>query len=328
MAMKRCPVCGEKYSDTYRDCPFCEEDEALLDGEEIRRTPKRGRRAAHGKTYSLITPTLIVLILIMAGLLVYLLYGDQLSEKFGKGEASNTPPTQEIIPVQPGTKEEEPGPTIDVMPEKPDTEEPTDTEDPEPSGETPALSEYELTNKLPEGLSLSTTDFTLKKLGETHTIRASGGSNTYTWVSEDEGIASVDSTGKVTAVSNGTVHVLVTDGNKKGVCIVRVSASGGQTVTPSAPSAPSTPSTPSAPSAGTSNTSGLKAGAAKVVNGGNGVRVRSGPGTNYEILATVSNGADIQIVESAGDGWYKITFSNIGGVTTPGYMKGDYLANK
>ena len=29
MAMIRCPVCGEKYSDTYRHCPFCEEDEAL-----------------------------------------------------------------------------------------------------------------------------------------------------------------------------------------------------------------------------------------------------------------------------------------------------------
>ena len=35
MAMKRCPVCGERYSDTYKDCPFCEEEEAYLDGEEI-----------------------------------------------------------------------------------------------------------------------------------------------------------------------------------------------------------------------------------------------------------------------------------------------------
>ena len=29
MAMKRCPICGEKYSDTYKSCPFCEEEEAL-----------------------------------------------------------------------------------------------------------------------------------------------------------------------------------------------------------------------------------------------------------------------------------------------------------
>ena len=29
MAMKRCPICGEKYSDTYKSCPFCEEEEAV-----------------------------------------------------------------------------------------------------------------------------------------------------------------------------------------------------------------------------------------------------------------------------------------------------------
>ena len=68
-------------------------------------------------------------------------------------------------------------------------------------------------------------------------------------------------------------------------------------------------------------------GTAVVVNGGNGVRVRSGPGTDHEVLATVPNGADIQIVESAGSGWYKITFSGVGGKTTTGYMKGDFLKN-
>ena len=131
-------------------------------------------------------------------------------------------------------------------------------------------------------------------------------------MSQDDGIASVDQNGKVVAVSNGTVNVLVTDGSKKAVCIVRVNAAGGTTTT-----------TPAAPA----ESGALKAGPAVVVNGGNGVRVRSGPGTNYEILASVSNGADIQIVESAGDGWYKITFSGAGGKVTTGYMKGDFLKN-
>ena len=81
MAMKRCPICGEKYSDTYKDCPFCEEEEALMEGEKIRRG---GRRVSHGREFSLITPTLIILIVIMAALLVYLLYGDELVKKFGK----------------------------------------------------------------------------------------------------------------------------------------------------------------------------------------------------------------------------------------------------
>lgn len=320
MAMKRCPVCGEKYSDTYRDCPFCEEEEALLDGEEIRRSPKRGKRT-HGRQYSLITPTLIVLILIMAGLLVYLLYGDKLAEKFGKGGAV-TPPTEDVTPPivpeepTPGGVEDPEQDGDGVMPE-----DPANTDTPDTPVTPSAATDYEKAMALPSGLSLSTTDFTLKRVGETATIKVTaGGSGSYTWSSEDEGVASVDQNGKVTAISRGTVNVVVSDGNKKGVCIVRCDVSGSTTITTTPTTTPGT----TTPTTG----SGLKAGAATVVNGGNGVFVRSGPGTSYEALATVPNGADIQIVESAGDGWYKITFSDVGGASTPGYMKGDFLQNK
>ena len=301
MAMKRCPVCGEKYSDTYRDCPFCEEEEALREGAKLR----RGRRAApRSRQFSLVTPTLIVLIFMMAGLLVYLLYGDQLKEKFRKGGEDVTPPTEDVTPVKP-------------QPTEPDVTEPEpgDTPDSEPGtmpeapSDTTTTTDYGNMMALPSGLKLSTEDFTLRSVGETATIRASGGSGSYTWASEDDGVASVDQNGKVTAISQGTVNVVVSDGSKKGVCIVRCNVSGAVT----------TPTTPSG--------SSLKAGSAKVVNGGNGVRVRSGPGTNYDILATISNGGSVKIVESAGDGWYKITFSGVGGATTTGYMKGDFLAN-
>ena len=301
MAMKRCPVCGEKYSDTYRDCPFCEEEEALREGAKLR----RGRRVApRSRQFSLVTPTLIVLIFMMAGLLVYLLYGDQLKEKFRKGGEDVTPPTEDVTPVKP-------------QPTEPDVTEPEpgDTPDSEPGtmpeapSDTTTTTDYGKMMTLPSGLKLSTEDFTLRSVGETATIKASGGSGSYTWASEDDGVASVDQNGKVTAISQGTVNVVVSDGSKKGVCIVRCNVSGGA----------ATPTTPSG--------SSLKAGSAKVVNGGNGVRVRSGPGTNYDILATISNGGSVKIVESAGDGWYKITFSDVGGVTTTGYMKGDFLAN-
>ena len=306
MAMKRCPVCGEKYSDTYRDCPFCEEEEALREGAKLR----RGRRAApRSRQFSLVTPTLIVLIFMMAGLLVYLLYGDQLKEKFQKGGEDVTPPTEDVTPVKP-------------QPTEPDVTEPEpdDTPDSEPGTmpETPTDTtttlDYGKMMALPSGLKLSTEDFTLRSVGETATIRASGGSGSYTWASEDEGIASVDQNGKVTAISKGTVNIVVSDGSKKGVCIVRCNVSGSVATTPTTPS-----TTPSA--------SGLKAGSAKVVNGGNGVRVRSGPGTNYDILATIPNGGSVKIVEGAGDGWYKITFSGVGGATKTGYMKGEFLAN-
>ena len=302
MAMKRCPVCGEKYSDTYRDCPFCEEEEALREGAKLR----RGRRVApRSRQFSLVTPTLIVLIFMMAGLLVYLLYGDQLKEKFRKGGEDVTPPTEDVTPVKP-------------QPTEPDVTEPEpgDTPDSEPGtmpeapSDTTTTTDYGNMMALPSGLKLSTEDFTLRSVGETATIRASGGSGSYTWASEDDGVASVDQNGKVTAISQGTVNVVVSDGSKKGVCIVRCNVSGSGTAAPTTPSG-----------------SSLKAGSAKVVNGGNGVRVRSGPGTNYDILATVPNDGSVKIVESAGDGWYKITFSDVGGVTTTGYLKGDFLAN-
>jgi len=323
MAMKRCPICGEKYSDTYRSCPFCEEEEALREGEAIRRTRRKGRRSAGVRSFSLITPTLIVLIIIMASLLIYLLYGDKLTGKSRGEDQPDKPATEEVVPNTPVEPEipdvpEDPAGPEDsqtgVMPEDPGTETTTpdtpDTPD-EPEGD------YELAMKLPDGLSLSTTDFTLRKLGETHTIQVSGGSGSYEWISQDPGVASVDQNGKVIAISGGTVNVVATDGNKKAACIVRVTASG--TFTPE-------PSTPGGSESSTSG--GLKAGEAQVVNGGNGVRVRSGPGTNYDILATVPNGASIKIVESAGNDWYKITFDDVGGVSKPGYMKGEFLANK
>ena len=316
MPMKRCPICGEKYSETYRDCPFCEEEEALREGEEIRRNIHRGKRVAQGgRKFSLITPTLIVLILIMAGLLIYLLRDNDKA----KDDSVEQPPVEEVTPddgteVQdPDVGTEEVPPEDGTMPEDGDDVTTPDEPDVEEDPVDGASGEYAEMAKLPDGLSLSSEDFTLRELGETHTLQASGGGSTYKWYSEDDGIASVDQNGKVTAVSGGMTNVLVTDGSKKAVCIVRVSASGTLDTTSG--------------DSGQSSASGLKAGDAMVINGGNGVRVRSGPSTNHEILATLPNGADVKIVKSAGDGWYEITFDHTGGVRTTGYMKGEFLKN-
>ena len=322
MDMTRCPICGEKYSVTYRDCPFCEEEEALREGEEIRRNIHKGKRVARGRRrFSLITPTLILLIIIMAGLLIYLLRDNDDTAK----DQTENPPVEEVTPDD-NTEVQDP----DVGTETGSPEDGTDGTMPEDGGDEPAVpdepvvpddpvdgtnSEYAEMAKLPSGLSMSKEDITLRELGETYTLQASGGGSSYKWYSEDDGIVSVDQNGKVTAVSGGNTHILVTDGSKKAVCIVRVSASGTLSTAPS-------DSGSSQPSG-----SGLKAGDARVINGGNGVRVRSGPSTNHEILATVPNGADVRIIKSAGDGWYEISFDHTGGVRTTGYMKGDFLKN-
>lgn len=101
MAMKRCPVCGEKYSDTYAECPFCEEEKAFQDGEQIPQRRRAWRTPGGGRQQmNLITPTLIVLILIMAGLLVYLLWGDKIADSFQSKEETQTPPVEELQPEE------------------------------------------------------------------------------------------------------------------------------------------------------------------------------------------------------------------------------------
>ena len=337
MAMKRCPVCGEKYSDTYKYCPFCEEEDMDREEEEARRAPSRGirRGGSSGQKPNLMTPTLVVLILFMAALLIYLLWGDKIAGKFGGDEEPDTNPGVEE-PIDPTPPEQKDPEAQEPAVTNPDTQggegqipEGTGGDTTTPSGTTQPsdttqpstpTSSYAAANALPGGLTYTNirdNDFTRSISEGVYQLKVSGGSGTYTWMSEDPGIASVDSSGNVTPISAGITHILVTDGTRKGVCTVRVTGTG------TAPSAPSTGTT-TAPSTGGGT---LKAGKATVVNGGNGVRVRSGPGTNYDILATVPNGGSVQVVRSAGDDWYEITFSNVGGVTTTGYMKGEFLSN-
>ena len=235
MAMKRCPVCGERYSDTYKECPFCEEEAAFQEGERGHRG-RGGRRTSGGSGMNLITPTLVVLIVIMASLLVYLLWGDKLAETFGGKEETDKPPVTDVTPEQPDVPQEdmpakdpEEGPesTPGIMPEQPDV--PEQPEDTPPSADT----DYEKTMQLPDGLKLSTTDFTLRMVGESASIQVSGGNGSYTWACEDDGVAAVDQNGKVTAISRGTVNVVVSDGNKKGVCVVRCNVTGELPAAPS-----------------------------------------------------------------------------------------------
>ena len=311
MAMKRCPICGEKYSDTYKTCPFCEEEEALQSGSQIRRnTGRGGKRAARSRQPNLLSPILIVLIVIMLALLVYLLFGDQIADRLSGGaDGTQDKQVEDLTPEVP-----DPDGGDGTMPEDDGTGEGT-----EPNGGAVTTPETDPSG-LPETLTIAymgspREEFTMSVGDEPIPLTASGGSGTYTWSSSDDGIATVDASGNVTAISAGQATLTVTDGSGKGTCLVRVR--GGSTGTAT------TPSTGTTASGGGS----LTAGTAEVVNAGNGVRVRSQPNTSSEILATVPNGATVQVVQSAGNGWYQISFVASGGVTTTGYMLGEYLQN-
>ena len=291
MAMKKCPVCGEKYSDTYRSCPFCEEEKNFRRGKGPKR--KGGHRVRQGGP-SLLSPVLVIAILLMAALLIYLLFGKAIGEKLGWGQDPSGSEPSGAVSSQGSSGASSSG------------EEPV--VDPEPAGLT-----YEAALALPDGLTLSKTDYSTNVGDPDVTLSVSGGSGSYTWLSENDAIATVSESGKVTAVANGTVNILVTDGNQKAVCIVRVK--GG--------SDPVTPAVDPGPTGGS-----LKLGAATVINAPGGVNVRSGPGTENEAIASLVNGNDVTIKADAGNGWYEITFVGNGGVDTDGYVKGEFLANK
>lgn len=80
MSLIKCPKCGEMFSDSYKTCPFCEEDEAYYSG-KLRKS--RGRRAAESrrrKTPSVLGPVAIVVLILLAALVVWLIFGDQIKE--------------------------------------------------------------------------------------------------------------------------------------------------------------------------------------------------------------------------------------------------------
>lgn len=244
MAMKRCPICGENYSDTYKSCPFCEEEAALQRGNQLRRGGRGGKRASSGNKRgqpNLLSPILVILILIMAALLVYLLFGNKIADQLAGNQED--PGTEEVTPAPPTLDENEDEDT--TAPEVgTDTD---DQDDGEGTGDT--AEETDLT-ALPETLTMSylgapKTEFTMSVGDDSIPLTASGGSGSYTWSSSDENIATVDADGKVSAVSAGQATITVTDGSGKGTCMVRVKGgtSSGQTTTTPSSSAPKLSST-------------------------------------------------------------------------------------
>lgn len=212
-------------------------------------TEKRGHPA-------LVTFILVLIILFLSGVLVYLRYGDLILNRVyqftdgklgvetgvtslpGRDSAGGASVANDnAFDENDGASEESDDTSGDteaeVVPDADGGEIPDDgvewtsvpdgeTAAVEPTPETVAL-DYAAAKALPDGIALSTHDFTLRTLGESATIRVTGGSDgPFTWISENPSVAAVDENGKITAAAHGTVNVIVTDGVKKGLCVARM----------------------------------------------------------------------------------------------------------
>lgn len=148
-----------------------------------------------------------------------------------------------------------------------------------------------------------------------------------TWSSSNPEWVTVTDSGYVTNVNQSgafhNVYLTVSAGGISTQCIVRATAGENPVHTP-APSASQPPADNSQPpSGGGALTAGSRG---TIVGADGGLRVRSGPGTSYEVAASLKNGDSVTIVAPAENGWYQINFAGSGGATMTGYIMGEYIS--
>ena len=95
MRLLKCPKCGEMFSDTYKTCPFCQEDEELHSDKPVKHSHRRtGGGRAKPKVGGVAVVVCLVLVL---GLAAYTIFGSQLKDIFGgKKNAEPQPDTQTL----------------------------------------------------------------------------------------------------------------------------------------------------------------------------------------------------------------------------------------
>lgn len=92
MRLLKCPKCGEMFSDTYKTCPFCQEDEELHSGKHVK---TGGRRVGGAKARPKVGGGVVVACLVLVlGLVACTIFGSQFTELFTGGK--NDTPVQAL----------------------------------------------------------------------------------------------------------------------------------------------------------------------------------------------------------------------------------------
>lgn len=215
MSNRRCPKCGEEYSDTYRSCPFCEEEEALRHGRPLRRQGGRRVEKRQKNTGGAGGIMLLLTGVIILGVVGYVLFGDDVADAVGIRDTHGQSPAS--------SQAGDPKPPAQTRPEDdaqaPSTQIPDDSGPPQTDeaneGDGPGGADE------PAGpLALSQTDITIPA-GETGRLIATGGNGEISWTSSNAEIASVDG-GAVTGKAGGTVTITATSGEETATCQVKV----------------------------------------------------------------------------------------------------------
>lgn len=201
MGTRHCPQCGEEYSDTYKKCPFCEEEEAIRTGRPLKRKGgKRLERRRRGGVGGIMLLMTCVIILLVVG---YVFFGNQVQALFGVRTGDDI--TGTILDNEDNGETGESGEDMQSL-------DGGETED----GDTGTEGTGEPTGPL----ALSSDSMTIPT-GETARLTTTGGSGGVTWTTSNEHIATVDA-GAVTGQAGGTATITAVSGEESVSCLVTV----------------------------------------------------------------------------------------------------------
>lgn len=261
-----CDNCGEDYAATYRRCPFCNAkpggrasaaaptgvyEDTYYDEEPARR--RGGKRLAGGKPPrqggdGQILRTVLYLLSALVIVAAVWILCTKVMPKFLR-EPQPTPSQEQSVapsvlpspsaPVAPSPSWE-PLPVVDpALTDDPLSLDSPDlpSVEPDPVVSQPPVAVTQAPATAAAGsLSLSSTDFTMSPRYPTYQMEITGvGRSQATYSIANEKVATVSSTGLITAVGNGTTTLTVTDkSGNSATAIVRVSGMSGQTAQSSA----------------------------------------------------------------------------------------------
>lgn len=221
MNNRQCPKCGEEYSDTYRTCPFCEEEAAIKKGRPLRRrsgkrVEKRQRDSSGGAGGIMLLLTGVIIL----GVVGYVFFGEQVADAMGIRSdpvQADEDPAADPPPAGPGEDEPaqpDPAPGSTDQPAAPAEGDQTN-----PSGED-APAQPDVPPEPAGPLTLSQTSFSIAA-GETALLTTSGGAGEVSWSSSNENIATVEG-GSVTGKAGGTVTITAAAGEESAACTVTI----------------------------------------------------------------------------------------------------------
>lgn len=243
MRLLKCPKCGEMFSDTYKTCPFCQEDEERHSSKPVKNA---GRRTGGGRAKPKVGGGVVIVCLVLVlGLAAYTIFGNQIAAFF-TGEKDAPTPEPAVLTMNKTSVELTVGSSFALTVSGADkvafsssdeavatvsangtvqavstgsaviTASAADTTATCRVAVTAAVDQPDtpVTPSTPAGKDLSLKAFDSEvtvqfsfNVGDTVPLEVDGTDATVTWSSSDSQIATVDASGVVTAVSSGKTTI-------------------------------------------------------------------------------------------------------------------------